>query len=109
LENVLPDKQTVQAKNIIDALTESKPTKPVYTLRNARIEGKLNLRHCTVFVAVDMQDCEFLDEVDLRYCEFMQTVDFAGCIFRKEFNSGDLTPFSVPTAMRVRLSILAPS
>jgi len=90
LENVLPDKQTVQAKNIIDALTESKPTKPVYTLRNARIEGKLNLRHCTVFVAVDMQDCEFLDEVDLRYCEFMQTVDFAGCIFRKEFNSGDV-------------------
>jgi len=86
---VTPDKETVQAEDIVEALTELEPDEPSYVLRNARIEGKLDLRHRTVHVAVDIQDCEFLEEVDLRYCEFTQAVNFSGCTFRKEFKSGD--------------------
>jgi hypothetical protein len=86
---VTPDNETVQAGDIVESLTKREPDETVYILRNARIEGQLDLRHRTVLVAVDIQNCEFLEDVDLRYCEFTQAVNLSGCTFRKEFNSGD--------------------
>jgi hypothetical protein len=60
-----------------------------FPLHNAKVVGKLNLKHLTIEKPVEIWDCEFEGDVDLRYCEFKQVVDFSGCTFHKEFNSGD--------------------
>ncbi len=84
-------RKVVRAKDIVAELTRDRQQtdEPVYTLRDAQISGKLDLKHRVVNVAVYILSCEFCDEVDLRYCEFTQTVNFARCHFHKCFNSGD--------------------
>lgn len=83
------DRQTVTAEEIKRKLTQPEDGSVVYPLHNARITGELDLRHCTVKVAVDIQNCKFEDKVDLNYCEFKQTVNLSRCTFCKKFNSGD--------------------
>lgn len=82
-------KITIQAESIITAVTEQNLDQPIYVLRNAQVQGKLDLRHRTVLTAVDIQDCEFLEEVDVKYCEFTQAVNLSHCIFHENFNSID--------------------
>lgn len=81
-------KESVRAEDIVDALTNQEPDDPVYRLSNAQIEGKLDLKNCTVLSAVDIQDCEFLEEVDVKSCEFTQAVNLSQCTFYKDFSSG---------------------
>jgi hypothetical protein len=53
----LPSKR-IHANEIVHALTHD-TDEPIYRLRNATIEGRLNLKHRVVKVAVDIQDCHF--------------------------------------------------
>lgn len=81
-------KKVVRANDIVEELTRE-ADELIYTLRDAQVSGKLDLKHCIVNVAVYLQNCEFVDEVDFRYCEFKQAVDLSGCFFRQDFKSGD--------------------
>ena len=83
--------QPITAEEVVRELTRqrSPEEKPMYLMSGKQIEGRLDLKHRTIEVAVDIQNCEFLDEVDLRYCEFKQAVYFSDCRFVGRFNSGD--------------------
>jgi uncharacterized protein YjbI with pentapeptide repeats len=78
----------MEAQKLIEALIAS-ANGVLYTLHDAKITGKFDLKHRTVKVALVLHNCEFMDEVDVRYCEFTQTVDLSKCHFHGAFNSGD--------------------
>ena len=50
-------KDGADAKTIVDALTRE-TDQVVFTLRDAKISGELNLKHCIVKVAVDIRNCK---------------------------------------------------
>lgn len=87
----MSEKQEITAEEIVEKLTQEAPQGGEFSLNDAIIKGKLDLRHRIIPVAVTLTNCIFTDEVDLRYCEFKQRVDFSGSRFKKDFNSGDET------------------
>jgi uncharacterized protein YjbI with pentapeptide repeats len=81
----------VRAEDLVRTLTmQTTHTRaPLLPLDNAKVVGKLDLRHLTIEKPVEIRGCEFEGEVDLRYCDFRGTVDFSRCTFNREFNCGD--------------------
>ncbi len=83
-------KSIIEARDIVEELTQQETEKSVYRLRNAEISGKLDLSNHTIGAAIYIQNCDFLEEVDLRHCEFTQAVNFSDCTFHRSVNSGDI-------------------
>jgi uncharacterized protein YjbI with pentapeptide repeats len=75
---------TIEVEDHIEELIGTE--KPVFTLRDKQISGKLDLRYRTVHSAVDIRRCYFLDDVYLGGCNFEQDVDFTGCTFHGGVN-----------------------
>ena len=74
---------------IADPVTLDNDVDPLFSLENAVVVGKLDLKHRTIERPLEFKNCWFLDSVDLRYCEFEQAVYFLDCTFYQVFNSGD--------------------
>jgi hypothetical protein len=74
----------------VERIEKAKGGSPVCE-KGKTIQGKLDLEHFSLDVALIVEDCEFEDPVDLRYCEFKQVVKFRHCDFKEVFNSGDDT------------------
>src|SRR5918994_1092773 len=72
-----------------DPVTLDNDVDPLFSLENAVVVGKLDLKHRTIERPLEFKNCWFLDSVDLRYCEFEQAVYFLDCTFYQVFNSGD--------------------
>ena len=85
------ERKELTAEELVEKLTQETPQDGEFSLDNATIKGKLDLRHRVISVAVALTNCIFTDEVDLRYCEFKQCIDFSGNRFKGDFNSGDET------------------
>ena len=80
----------MQATDLVERIKKAKGGSPVCE-KEKTIQGKLDLEHLSLDVALIVEDCEFEDPVDLRYCEFKQVVKFRNCDFKDVFNSGDDT------------------
>ena len=87
--SILSEKKELTAEELVEKITKESPQGGEFSLNDAIIKGKLDLRHRIITIAVTLTNCIFTDEVDLRYCEFKQCVDFSGSYFKKDFNSGD--------------------
>jgi hypothetical protein len=58
--NQPPKRAEIQAKDLVAKLKEAKKKRElVYTLYNTNILDNLDLKHCTVEVALDIQHCDF--------------------------------------------------
>jgi uncharacterized protein YjbI with pentapeptide repeats len=82
---------TMQATDLVKQIKAAKGGDPPVGEKEKTVQGKLDLTHLSLDVALIFEDCEFEDGVDLRYCEFKQAVKFCNCDFIEYFNSGDDT------------------